>query len=225
MATKAIIFDFDGLIFDTETCELNSFEQLYEKYGVAFPKEEWVKIIGTITAYDPYATLTDAHPQLKKNDLMAERDTLFEKIVEGETVREGVKEYIERAKELGLKIAIASSSSRKWIEKYLAVIGLDVALFDVICTSDDVKNVKPDPELYEKVLSHFCIEPAEAIVFEDSANGSLAAIRANIPCVIVPNEVTKGLVFDERVALRLNSKKDMELDRVIEFISTQSLAK
>ncbi len=69
------------------------------------------------------------------------------------------------------------------------------------------------------MLSHFDIEPDEAIVFEDSANGSLAAIRANIPCVIVPNEVTKGLIFDERVALRLNSKKDMELDRVIEFIN------
>ena len=221
MTTKAIIFDFDGLIFDTETYELKSFEQLYEKYGVEFPKDEWLRIVGTISTYDPYETLTGAHPQLMKNDLMAEYAALFEKIVEGETVREGVKEYIERGKQLGLKLAIASSSSRKWIEKYLAVIGLDVALFDVICTSDDVKNVKPDPELYEKVLSHFDIEPGEAIVFEDSANGSLAAIRANIPCVIVPNEVTKGLVFDERVALRLNSKKDMELDRVIEFISSR----
>lgn len=221
MTTKAIIFDFDGLIFDTETCELKSFEQLYEKYGVPFPREEWLKIIGTLSSYDPYETLTTAHSQLKKNDLIAEREALFEKIVEGETVREGVKEYIESAKELGLKVAIASSSSRKWIEKYLGVIGLDTSLFDVICTSDDVKNVKPDPELYEKVLSHFSIEPDEAIVFEDSANGSLAAIRANIPCVIVPNEVTKGLVFDERVALRLNSKKDMGLDGVIEFISTR----
>ncbi|MGM9930220.1 HAD family hydrolase [Pradoshia sp.] len=217
---KAIIFDFDGLIFDTETCELKSFEELYAKYGVTFPKEEWLKIIGTISTYDPYASLMAAVPHLNMNDLMAERESFFEKIVEGESVREGVKEYIERGKELGLKVAIASSSSRRWIEKYLGVIGLDISLFDVICTSDDVKNVKPDPELYEKVLSHFGIKPDEAIVFEDSANGSLAAIRANIPCVIVPNEVTKGLIFDERVVLRLNSKKDMELDRVIEFISS-----
>ena len=219
---KAIIFDFDGLIFDTETCELKSFQQLYEKYGVTFPEEEWRDMIGTISAYDPYKALAAAIPQTSKNDFLVERTAIFEKILEGETVREGVKDYIERAKELGLKVAIASSSSRKWIEKHLRIIELDPSLFDVICTSDDVENVKPDPELYEKVLSHFGIEPAEAIVFEDSANGSLAAIRANIPCVIVPNEVTKGLVFDERVALRLNSKKDMELDRVIEFI-TQNL--
>lgn len=217
---KAIIFDFDGLIFDTETCELKSFEELYAKNGVTFPKEEWLKMIGTISTYDPYASLMAAVPHLNMNDLIDERESFFEKIVEGESVREGVQEYIERGKELGLKVAIASSSSRRWIEKYLGVIGLDMSLFDIICTSDDVKNVKPDPELYEKVLSHFDIKPDEAIVFEDSANGSLAAIRANIPCVIVPNEVTKGLIFDERVVLRLNSKKDMELDRVIEYISS-----
>ena len=73
--------------------------------------------------------------------------------------------------------------------------------------------------MYIKVLNYFDIKSKEALVFEDSPNGSIASIRAGIPCVIVPNETTKFLEFDERVALRLSCKKDMTLDEVLEVLA------
>ena len=117
-----------------------------------------------------------------------------------------------------LKIGLATSSSRAWIDRHLDVIKLDSSVFDVICTSDDVKKVKPDPELYKQCLLKLDVEAYETIAFEDSPNGSLAAIRAGIPSVIVPNSVTENLIFHEKVTMRLNSKKDMPLIEVIEHI-------
>lgn len=218
---KAIIFDFDGLVFDTETYDLQAFEKLYEEYNLDFQKVEWIKSIGSSLSFDPYERLLSNFPKVSRDQFRTKRSRIYQEILEGKLPREGVVEYLKRAKQLGLKIAIASSSTRSWIDEYIDKLGI-LSFFDYICTSDDVKNVKPDPELYQRVLSYFKIAPNEAIVFEDSPNGSLAAIRAEIPCVIVPNETTYSLSFDDRIALRLNSKKDMTLDEVIGAITKEN---
>ncbi|MFM1651579.1 HAD family hydrolase [Brevibacillus sp. B_LB10_24] len=215
---KAVIFDFDGLIFDTETFVLQAFEEMYDEYQVNFPKEAWNQSIGTSLAFDPYEALLLRQPTASKEELKAEYERRYQSIREGKLPREGVIEYLQRAKQLNLKIAIASSSPRSWIDEHVSILAIS-QYFDFICTADDVEQIKPDPELYQKVLHYFDIQPHEAIVFEDSPNGSLAAIRAGIPCVIVPNETTRLLVFDERITLRINSKRDMTLDEVIEKIS------
>lgn len=215
---KVIIFDFDGLVFDTETYDLESFQDLYKKYNVNFPIEEWIDSIGSSLSFDPYERLLSSFPEISRDNIRIERSNLYEEILEGKSPREGVVDYLERASQLGIKIALASSSTRSWIEYHMNKLDI-ISFFDFICTSDDVENVKPEPDLYQKVLSYFEITPKEAVVFEDSPNGSLASIRAEIPCVIVPNQTTKLLKFDERVVLRLNSKKDMTLDEVLEIVS------
>lgn len=91
--------------------------------------------------------------------------------------------------------------------------------FDVIQTPDDVKNVKPDPALFKNVINLLGIEPSEAIAFEDSLNGSKAAIAAGLKCVIVPNKVTQNIDF-ENFHIRLNSMKEKELSKVIDIIET-----
>ena len=211
---KAIIFDFDGLLIDTETYVYQSFADMYEDYNLTFPKEDWTNSIGGKRSIDPYEGLRLKHPEISRIDFEAENEKRYKQLIKGKTSREGVLDYLIRAKELELKIAIASSSAREWIDEHMKQLDL-IDYFDFICTSDDVQHVKPNPELYQKVLSHFSLEPNEAIVFEDSPNGSLAAINAKIPCVIVPNSITKSLTFDERVTLRLDSKKEMILDDVI----------
>ncbi|UOQ50396.1 HAD-IA family hydrolase [Gracilibacillus caseinilyticus] len=215
---KAIIFDFDGLVFDTETFDLKAFQELYQKYNVEFPLDNWMNSIGISLAFDPYEPLLMSLPGISRDDAKEERSNLYEKLLEGKAPREGVVEYLERGKQLGMKIAIASSSTRSWVEHHLNILGIK-PYFDYICTSDDVENVKPEPDLYKKVLEYFDISAKEAVVFEDSPNGSLASIRAGIPCVIVPNETTEVLPFDKSVALRLNSKKDKTLDEVLEAVS------
>lgn len=215
---KAIIFDFDGLIVDTETYEIQSYQQIYEEHQMPFPLQRWLENIGTQGTFNPFEELLHAKKDLIIEKLDLERNAKYEQLTKNIQPREGVLEYLIRGKELGLKIAIASSSSRKWVTSYLERLGI-FPYFDCIYTSDDVKKVKPDPELYIKTIDYFRLQPEEAIVFEDSANGSLAAIRAGIPCVIVPNEATSSLIFHEKVALRMMSKKEKTLDEVITFIS------
>ncbi|GAE31836.1 HAD family hydrolase [Halalkalibacter hemicellulosilyticus] len=215
---KVLIFDFDGLVFDTETYDLEAFQELYKKYKVDFPLEEWMNSIGSSLKFDPYEHLLVSCPEISRDDIRLERSNLYQELLEGKSPREGVEDYLKRAKQLGIKIALASSSTRSWIDYHMNKLGI-ISYFDYICTSDDVEKVKPEPDLYKKILRYFEISPKEAVVFEDSPNGSLASIRAEIPCVIVPNETTKFLKFDERVALCLNSKVDMTLDRILEVLS------
>ena len=219
---KAVIFDFDGLIFDTETYELESYQSIYKKYNVEFPLQRWYESIGSNFVFDPYEKLIHSDTKLDKNEICKERTAIFEDSILKKSPRDGVINYFEQAKELGLKVALASSSSKKWIYRFLDELDLE-KYFDLICTADDVSEVKPNPELYLKVLEHFGIQPNEAVVFEDSPNGSLAAIRANIPCVVVPNATTQNLVFDHQVAIRINSMAEIELPELLQKLSLKQI--
>jgi len=211
---KTVIFDFDGLIFDTETYELESYQSIYKKYNVEFPLQRWYESIGTNFVFDPYEELLKNDAKLAKEEICKERTAIFDKAILEKTPRDGVIQYFEQAKELGLKIALASSSTSKWIYRFIELLNLE-KFFDLILTADDVSEVKPNPELYVKVLDHFDIQPNEAVVFEDSPNGSLAAIRAKIPCVVVPNATTQNLDFDHQVAMKINSMRDIELSELL----------
>src|SRR5690606_2679430 len=114
----------------------------------------------------------------------------------------GVEDYLLAAKEAGLKIGLASSSTYEWVSNHLKNLCL-FDYFECIRTSDDVVTVKPDPSLYIETAKCLGVAPEECIAFEDSANGALAAKRAGMYCVIIPNAVTRDLDFcevDERLA-------------------------
>jgi beta-phosphoglucomutase-like phosphatase (HAD superfamily) len=114
-----------------------------------------------------------------------------------------VEETLAAARSLGLRIGLASSSSREWVHGQLARLGLP-GWFECIRTRDDVARAKPAPDLYLSVLRHLGVHPSRAVAFEDSPNGALAARRAGMYCVVVPNAVTAALEFGEH-HLRLDS--------------------
>lgn len=130
--------------------------------------------------------------------------------------RPGVEKYLQTAKELNLKIGLASSSSFKWVSNHLKNLNL-LEYFQCIKTADDVELVKPDPSLYLKAANCLGLEVNECLVFEDSANGALAAKSAGMGCVIVPNEVTKAMEFCE-VEYKINSMADMPLKELLEIV-------
>ncbi|WP_181350806.1 HAD family phosphatase [Thalassobacillus sp. CUG 92003] len=216
---KAIIFDFDGLILDTETIELQSFRELYEGHGVPFPEEEWLEKIGTALSYDPYAALCEACPERERSEFKRTRERQYDALIQTAQLREGVVDYIKQARDMGLAVCIASSSPRSWIEWHLDMIGMS-GWFDVISCADDVSEVKPNPAVYQNVLVQLNLGAEEALVFEDSPNGSLAAINAGIQCVVVPNDTTRHLTFSDRTLLTLQSKQDMSLPEVLAHIKT-----
>lgn len=117
---------------------------------------------------------------------------------------------------LRLKIGLASSSYKNWVEQFLIELNI-LHYFDVIQTRDNVKKVKPDPEIYQNVVKLLGLEPSEAIAFEDSLNGSKAALAAGLNCVVVPNRITQYLPFDN-YHLRLDSMSDKSLQDVISCI-------
>lgn len=218
---KAVVFDFDGLIIDTETPWYEAFRQIYQQYQVDLPLELWVKCVGTgYDQFNPYDYLEACVKQVIDKDeirrLSAERHA---HLIEREELRPGVKEYLKDAKAMGLKVGLASSSTREWVLSYLDRFRL-TAYFDRIHTADDVKKIKPDPELYLRTLDCFGLASHEAVAFEDSPHGAAAAKKAGLYCVIVPNGVTENLAFAE-YDLRLKSLSELRLANVIKRLSRE----
>ena len=216
---KAVVFDCDGLLIDTETPQYNVFNEIFNSYDLELPLELYVQCVGSSLAdFHPLdhleKTLNKKIDREKINDLMQMR---FSEVMENEGLCDGVKGYLNRAKELGLKVGLASSSDKRWVMGHLEKY--DIAkYFDTIHTSDDVENIKPDPELYHQALNSLGIKGGEAIIFEDSLNGLKAAKAAGTFCVIVPNKVTSNLPF-KNYDLRINSMSDISLDHLIEKIN------
>lgn len=194
---KAIIFDFDGTIIDTETAWYSAFRDAYEDHGVDLTLDMYSQCIGTsLHTFNPYEYLvTELHLPI---DLDAFRQSIHNRhseIMKTESIRPGIIEYLKQAKQSGLKIGLASSSARAWVDKYIRGLGIS-DYFDIIRTSDDVRHVKPDPELYLQTLTGLGVKATEAIAIEDSPNGAKAAMVAGIYTVVVPNEITKLLSFE-----------------------------
>jgi putative hydrolase of the HAD superfamily len=214
MAIKAVIFDFDGTIIDTETIWYQVFEELLqEKFNIELPLEEFAKSIGTTDEgfFQYLEAQTGMKVDSKKINKLAHERFLEKKgILE---VREGVVEKLEEARELRLMIGLASSSSREWVEGFLRQFQL-WEYFSVIKTREDVVKVKPDPALYLKALEELQVEPQEALAIEDSLNGALAAIEAGMRCIVIPNQVTSFLTFHEKT-IRSESFVDFSLKQII----------
>lgn len=215
---KGVIFDFDGLIIDTESVWFDSFKEvLLEMHTVELDLVRYSACIGT--GNDVLFELFNSIIGKQVNGEEIQRYALqkFREKMHTPILREGVKEYLEDAKHNNLTIGLASSSSRNWVCDYLEQLNI-LNYFNVINTKDDVMNVKPDPELYLKTLRECNLLSSEAIAFEDSVNGLTAAKQACIRCVIVPNPVTQNLPFED-YDFRLETMKQ---ERIIEVINKVS---
>lgn len=194
MALKGIIFDFDGLIIDTEMPGCNAWAELFNQHGFSFTIEDWKKAIGTgPSAYDPALHLSQLTNGLL-DPLVIQEQTLdrARELIELQPLLPGVLDFLIAAQRLGLPMAVASSSNREWVEGYLTKLDIR-KYFKVVCTSNDVTNVKPDPELFLLAAKKLGISPSEAVIFEDSPNGIKAAFAAGIPCIAIPNDITKSM--------------------------------
>ncbi|HSF81247.1 MAG TPA: HAD family hydrolase [Anaerolineales bacterium] len=194
---KALIFDFDGLILDTEVPIFQSWQELYQLYGGELTFENWSTIIGTVSnEHDHFEGLEEqiGHPVDRANLSPKRRQRELELIAQ-QPIRPGVENLLREARQWGLKIGLASSSPCAWVEGHLRRLGL-IDYFDCMRARDDVSQVKPDPELYLSVLEALGLQAEEAIVIEDSPIGITAAKRAGLYCVAVPNELTRQMSID-----------------------------
>lgn len=212
---RALVFDFDGLILDTEEPIFQAWQEVFRAHGLEFPFEKWAATIGTAEPwYDPLDDLEEQSGQkLDRQAILAQQRRREAQLILEQPVKPGVQEYLETARRLGLQLGLASSSTCAWVEGHLSRLGL-IEYFDCIRASDDVPRTKPDPELYLAALEGLETRPEQAIAFEDSPNGVLAARRAGLWCVVVPNALTRRLALDQ-ANLRLDSLADLPLETLL----------
>ena len=208
---RAVIFDFDGLILDTETAGYRTFVDMFAAYDVQLPLDLWARVIGSSDHHDEiydYLEACTGH-SLDRKALERERAEKKLSLIAREKALPGVRTVLEQADKLGWKIGLASSSDRAWVEGHLEKLGLR-HYFACLCNREDVERTKPDPALYLQAAKCLGVEPSEAVALEDSPNGALAAKRAGMRCIIVPEPGYPHLPFGE-VDLRLSSLEELNL--------------
>lgn len=221
---QGLIFDFDGLILETEGPIFQAVQEVYQSFGQDLSLSTWGDVIGLSPAeHDPIADLEAlVGKRLDRERLEAHLSDREHELILAQEVLPGVEDTIMEAKKKGLKLAIASSSSHKWVQGHLERLNL-LPHFDVICCSDDVERAKPDPALYQLALEKLDLDPSQAIVFEDSPNGVLAANRAGLFSVVIPTALTKQLSLDH-ADMQLDSLAGVSLNEILERIQVDSLA-
>jgi HAD superfamily hydrolase (TIGR01509 family) len=188
-----MVFDFDGLILDTEEPVYRSWLEVYEAHGEDLPFERWVQIVGsTTTGFHPQHHLEERLGRPLPKEVLDRRIGRRTEMILAQRVLPGVVQRLDEARDLGLKLGVASSSTNEWVRGHLARLGI-LDRFDCLRCRDDVEHAKPEPDLYVAVLDCLGVTAAEAIAVEDSPNGVMAAKRAGLRCVAIPNPITARL--------------------------------
>ena len=190
---RAVVFDFDGVVVETEEPEFVAWREVWAEHDVDLPLEEWVRCIGTVGAFDPAGELVARAPG--PVDLPAVRRRLrstYQRLIADTGELPGVRELLDECREAGVAVAIASSASRGWVEEQLGRLGL-LDLFPVLSCYDGTCPAKPAPDLYLRAVRSLGVPAASAVAIEDSPNGVRAAKAAGLRCVAVPGPLTRHL--------------------------------
>jgi len=211
---RLVVFDFDGLILDTEVPVYDAWQTIYAEHGQTLQFDKWAQCIGTHDVFDPAVELATLCGRTLDCAALTERHRVdCDALIAHETVRPGVRDYVLEARRLGIRLGVASSSSRQWVDGHLTRLGLREH-FEVLRCRDDVKIVKPDPALYLAVLEATGLSATDAVAIEDSPNGVWAAKRAGLKCVAVPNALTARLDL-AHADLRLDSLAEVPLAELL----------
>jgi putative hydrolase of the HAD superfamily len=184
---RALIFDFDGLILDTETAQISAYGDVHAAHGVPFDRPLFTRSVGHADyAFDPWRAFGGS----------ADRESLDRQLLVSQHARNleqpilpGVVALLDSAREAKLRIGLASNSGHGHVNRHLGRLDLD-RYFDFVACREDVRAPKPEADLYRLVLERFAVRGIEAIAFEDSHTGTLAAKRAGTWVVAVPNSST-----------------------------------
>jgi beta-phosphoglucomutase-like phosphatase (HAD superfamily) len=211
---RAVVFDFDGLIVDTETPIYTAWSEVYRDHGVELSVARWASVIGHGPGYfDPICELEDLLGRtLDRDSLQARRRSRELELVGTTTVQPGVLEWHREAREAGLRLGVASSSSLAWVSGHLERIGLDG--WSCIRCGDQVRRRKPAPDVYLAVVDCLGVAPEEALAVEDSGPGTQAARAAGLRCVAVPSVMTASHDFSA-ADLSIPSLADVSLGEVL----------
>jgi len=192
---KAVIFDLDGVIVESESAHIEAEQQTFLKYGVRISSDELHKYTGTTAKL----MFTELIRKYKLNatfeEIFRQKETILFKLLEKDAEpTKGVITLLKKLKSKGIKLAIGSSSTKKQIKYVLSKLDIE-HLFDSVIGEEDIVRSKPDPEIFLKAAAELDVNPSECLVVEDSELGVEAAKRAHMKCVgyINPNSGDQDL--------------------------------
>jgi len=190
----AVIFDFDGIILDSETPEFESHRRIYEQCGVELTPEEWCGQIGTWSEGHEerwHTVLCERSPRPMERDVFArERRRIFLELLPREPMR-GIHELLMALDAAGIPRAVASSAPGRWVVPAVERLAL-TSFFGAIVTGDDIVRRKPAPDGYLEAARRIGADPARSIAVEDSGPGIAAARAAGMKVVAIPHHLTEG---------------------------------
>jgi HAD superfamily hydrolase (TIGR01509 family) len=196
---RAVVFDMDGLLLDTEVVWQAAEEQLFAAHGAVFTREDKMAVIGTsfdLTAR--YFAERLGQPPERGPALVEEMVlSMYEALQVDVAGRPGALELVARLRGR-LPLALASNSPRRLVDAALATARL-TDVFEVIVTSDDVAHSKPAPDIYLLVCQRLGVEPAHVLALEDSAAGVASAKAAGLACIAVPQFAETDVAAADRV--------------------------
>lgn len=193
---KGIIFDFDGVLVDTEWAIYQSWVQLYAREGQEISIATYSPCLGAgYSHWDPAAHLEKlTGRQFDWGKETPARQAVLEADLERYGLMEGAIELLDWCAAQGIGLTVASSSSRRWVQGWLERLGI-YDRFAGVYTRTDGYPVKPNPALFETAQQCLGLDKAECLIVEDSENGTIAAQNAGIPCVAIPNRMTENSDF------------------------------
>jgi HAD superfamily hydrolase (TIGR01509 family) len=195
VSLDALVFDFDGLILDTEWSAFSTAAEVWSEHGVELELTVWQEIVGTAEHLHWSEMLEgDLGRPIDREMVVPARQAQHHAEVEAMDLLPGAEDLIRAANVAGLRLAVASSSPLDWVGGHLERRGL-IGYFDVVVCRDHVAMTKPDPELYTTAVESLGVAFDHAVALEDSHHGTVAAKAAGLVCVAVPNRVTAGQDF------------------------------
>jgi HAD superfamily hydrolase (TIGR01509 family) len=211
MFTGALLFDFDGLLVDTESAALRAWQETFREHDAELPRPAWDAVLGTQhTRSAMLALLSGRMDTLDPGETWLKVKARIAALLEDEGPRAGVVTYLDTARERGFRLGVASGATRDWVVPRLRDVGL-LDAFDAVVTGDG-RPSKPAPDVYLAALD--AVGAEAAIAFEDTPAGVTAAKAAGVSCVAVPNPVTAVLEFPQ-ADLVLRSFTDKPFDELL----------
>ena len=188
---RALLFDFDGTMLETESSSYGSWRELLAEHDYELTHDTWSAAVGTIDGVDP-VELLESHlgAPVDRDALEHRQAALHREMLTEEVLRPGIQRIVDDARARGVHTAIVTSASERWVREHLGRLDLDAHWEHIVAADGDPDRAKPAPLLYEEALALLGIAPAEGVAIEDSPNGIAAAKAAGLVTVAFPNPIT-----------------------------------
>jgi HAD superfamily hydrolase (TIGR01509 family) len=212
MSIKAIIFDVDGTLSETEEAHRQAFNKTFVEFGLPWVWSqalygELLKTTGGKERMAAYVTdhLNETPDTVKIAEIHKRKTVLYGELIDSgmADLRAGIADLIEDAKKNGVRVAVATTTNRPNVDRLAeACFGQEAGnVFEVIAAGDEVNNKKPAPDVFNLAVKGLGLDPSECVGLEDSRNGLLSCNGANVPCIVSPGVYTLGSDFSEAAAV------------------------